>query len=709
MRVMGGSAGMDHLDRLESESIYIIREAYKKYPKLAMLWSVGKDSVLGDSELYYKIDGKLSRGTIRELYDSVSPKEIFRKGEKVIVLPREKVEVLTVRGNTQRKAEVGFGRVTALISHVTDKDTYEISLQGRRSIKVTGDHSLVSAEGMQRLKPIEARRLTPKDYIFCPNQYGFDVDDLAEYKGVKLEDWLLILAGLWVADGCYAADKRMCISTGRNQGVIDFLKKLPRERPIIEKIARDLADDPAFNGKSLKMDLARELGNKYGVSFWSAYNAKKRISKLLTRSDALNVRVNGKGDAWLSSKALVTKLKRLGFKGTGNSKRIPAWLHKASNRQIALFISGYFAGDGSCWEKRSGPAISFSSMNQSLMKALRPLLLRLGVSHGFSISNARSSGFRTKNKKIYQIVICSSQSVKNFVSKITDIAGKLNKIKIPARGRSKYQVSARKVREVKKLPKKRRKVYDVEVEGTHNFIANGIVCHNSTTLVHLTRKAFLGKVPIPVIYIDTGYHFQEMYDFRDKCVKEWGLNLIISKNEESDEQGIGPEDKLKCCTSRKTEALKKTIAKYGFDALLLGIRRDEHGIRAKERIFSPRDQDFRWDYKNQPPELWDQYKTKREPGQHLRVHPLLSWTELDVWRYIKREALPVNPLYFARNGKRYRSLGCRPCTEPVKSNVTNVDDMIEEIRKSKIDERSGRAQDKEEAHAMQTLRALGYM
>jgi sulfate adenylyltransferase subunit 2 len=232
---------------------------------------------------------------------------------------------------------------------------------------------------------------------------------------------------------------------------------------------------------------------------------------------------------------------------------------------------------------------------------------------------------------------------------------------------------------------------------------------DSTTLVHLARRAFLGKVPIPVIYIDTGQHFQEMYDFRDECVREWGLNLIVSKNEEADEQGIGPQDKLKCCTVRKTEALKNTIAEHGFDALLLGIRRDEHGIRAKERIFSPRDQDFRWDYKNQPPELWDQYKGQREAGQHLRIHPLLSWTELDVWRYIKREGLPVNPLYFAKGGKRYRSLGCRPCTDPVKSNVTSVDDMIKEIKESGVDERSGRAQDKEEAHAMQTLRALGYM
>ncbi len=233
---------------------------------------------------------------------------------------------------------------------------------------------------------------------------------------------------------------------------------------------------------------------------------------------------------------------------------------------------------------------------------------------------------------------------------------------------------------------------------------------DSTTLLWLVKKAFFGKVPFPVIYIDTGLHFKEMYEFRDMCVKKWGLNLIISKNyEEAEGLGIGPSDKLKCCAIRKTDALKKTIADYKFDALLLGIRRDEHGVRAKERFFSPRNKDFYWDYKNQPPELWDQYKTQKESEQHIRVHPLLQWTEVDIWEYIKREKLPVNPLYFAKNGKRYRSLGCKPCTSPVDSNASNIDEIIEEIKKSKITERSGRAQDKEEAHAMQKLRALGYM
>jgi len=233
---------------------------------------------------------------------------------------------------------------------------------------------------------------------------------------------------------------------------------------------------------------------------------------------------------------------------------------------------------------------------------------------------------------------------------------------------------------------------------------------DSTTMLWLVKKAFFGKVPFPVIYIDTGKHFQEMYDFRDECVKKWDLNLINSNNiETADEKNIGPKDKITCCDMRKTRALKKTIAKHKFDALLLGIRRDEHGIRAKERVFSPRNKDFKWNYKEQAPELWEQYKSQKESEQHLRVHPLLHWTEIDVWEYIKREKLPVNPLYFSKDGKRYRSLGCMPCTEPVESTAKDVDEIIKEVKESKVAERSGRAQDKEEADAMQKLRALGYM
>ncbi len=232
---------------------------------------------------------------------------------------------------------------------------------------------------------------------------------------------------------------------------------------------------------------------------------------------------------------------------------------------------------------------------------------------------------------------------------------------------------------------------------------------DSTTLVWLCKKAFFGHIPFPAIYIDTGYHFQEMYDFRDHCVEEWGLDLIVARNDAALEAGMGPENKLDCCTRLKTQALKDCIAEHGLEALLLGIRRDEHGIRAKERYFSPRDRQFQWDYENQPPELWDQYSSRADEETHVRVHPLLHWREIDIWRYIQREGLEVNELYFARDGQRFRSLGCETCCASVPSEATTVDEIIEELQTSTTAERAGRAQDKEDTYTMQKLRALGYM
>ncbi|MBN2209885.1 MAG: sulfate adenylyltransferase subunit 2 [Sedimentisphaerales bacterium] len=233
---------------------------------------------------------------------------------------------------------------------------------------------------------------------------------------------------------------------------------------------------------------------------------------------------------------------------------------------------------------------------------------------------------------------------------------------------------------------------------------------DSTTMLWLARKAFFGKLPFPVMHIDTSYKFKEIYEFRDRRVREWGLNLIIAKNEEALQGGMScNKNRLQCCTALKTEALKQAIAKHKFKALYLAIRRDEHGIRAKERVFSPRDEDFEWNYQNQPPELWDQYKTQAATEEHLRVHPMLGWREIDIWRYIQRENIPMVSLYLAKNGKRYRSIGCEPCCQPVESEADTIDKIIEELEVTKITERSGRAQDKETAYMMQKLRSLGYM
>ena len=250
-------------------------------------------------------------------------------------------------------------------------------------------------------------------------------------------------------------------------------------------------------------------------------------------------------------------------------------------------------------------------------------------------------------------------------------------------------------------------------EAYHSFSKKAVLWYigkDSTTLIWLLRKAFFGRIPFPVVHIDTGYKFKQIYEFRDRFAKEWGLDLHIIKNRKAVQSGVCPQkDRLECCTQLKTNALKKYIRDSQTEAVYLGIRRDEHGIRAKERVFSVRDEKFVWNYNEQPLELWGQYKSQINQEEHIRVHPILNWTELDIWKYIRREQIPISELYLSKDGKRYRSIGCEVCCTPVVSNAATVDMIIEEIKTTNISERSGRVQDKESNHMMQKLRALGYM
>lgn len=234
---------------------------------------------------------------------------------------------------------------------------------------------------------------------------------------------------------------------------------------------------------------------------------------------------------------------------------------------------------------------------------------------------------------------------------------------------------------------------------------------DSTVMLWLARKAFFGYCPMPLVHIDTTFKIPKMIEYRDQMAKKWGLNLVVGKNEKALAQGMNYEKgRLVCCEALKTQGLQIIMEKEGYTGLILGIRRDEEGTRAKERYFSPRDKNFEWNFKDQPPELWDQFKTTFAEGTHIRIHPLLHWTELNVWEYIHREKIPIIDLYFSNEeGKRYRSLGCAPCSGMIESTARTVPEIIEELRNITVAERAGRAQDQENTYAMQKLRARGYM
>lgn len=261
---------------------------------------------------------------------------------------------------------------------------------------------------------------------------------------------------------------------------------------------------------------------------------------------------------------------------------------------------------------------------------------------------------------------------------------------------------------------------------------------DSTVMLWLTRKAFFGHVPLPLVHIDTSFKIPEMIAYRDRLAAEWNLNLMYGQNVEAlagkRTFPDGAIDRLACCAALKTEALKKTLSgewpRFRFNhatrtyerdrnvepftGVIVGARADEEGSRSKERYFSPRNARSTWDIAEQPPEFWNQYKTDFAPGTHVRIHPLLDWTELNIWEYIEAERIPVVDLYFdtTGGGTRYRSLGCGPCTKPVESTARTVADIVVELRTGKfsnIAERSGRAQDAADGGGLETLRRDGYM
>lgn len=260
---------------------------------------------------------------------------------------------------------------------------------------------------------------------------------------------------------------------------------------------------------------------------------------------------------------------------------------------------------------------------------------------------------------------------------------------------------------------------------------------DSTVLLWLARKAFFGHVPFPLIHIDTHYKIPEMIQYRDRLVREMKLTMVIGENREAlqDKRTFpdGAVDRLTCCKLLKTDALRQTLNGEGprrifnhetdryeeeknpepFTGVIVGARADEEGSRSKERYFSPRDKQNEWDIAEQPPEFWNQYKTDFAPGTNVRIHPLLDWTELNIWEYILAENIPTVSLYYNQgDGKRYRSLGCYPCTFPVESNARTVQEIIDELSVGKfanIAERSGRAQDKDDGGGLETLRREGYM
>jgi sulfate adenylyltransferase subunit 2 len=263
---------------------------------------------------------------------------------------------------------------------------------------------------------------------------------------------------------------------------------------------------------------------------------------------------------------------------------------------------------------------------------------------------------------------------------------------------------------------------------------------DSAVMLHLARKAFYpAKPPFPLLHVDTTWKFRDMYAFRDRMAKESGMDLLVYVNQEGLALGVNPfaHGSAVHTDVMKTQALKQALDKYGFDVAFGGARRDEEKSRAKERIFSFRSAQHRWDPKNQRPELWRVYNARKQKGESIRVFPLSNWTELDVWQYIYLQNIPIVPLYFAkerpvvaRDGAlimvddermplepgetpmwrrvRFRTLGCYPLTGAIESNADTLPAIIQEMLLTKTSERQGRVIDFDSAGSMEKKKQEGY-
>lgn len=263
---------------------------------------------------------------------------------------------------------------------------------------------------------------------------------------------------------------------------------------------------------------------------------------------------------------------------------------------------------------------------------------------------------------------------------------------------------------------------------------------DSSVMLHLARKAFYpGKIPFPLLHVDTGWKFKEMIHFRDAQAKAFGFELLTHTNQEGVEQGVGPftHGSAKHTDIMKTQSLKQALNKYGFDAAFGGARRDEEKSRAKERVYSFRDKHHRWDPKNQRPELWRTYNGAVNKGESIRVFPLSNWTELDIWQYIYQENIEIVPLYFAaprtvvnKGGQlimkdddrmpvetgdvesvervRFRTLGCYPLTAAMPSEADTLEKIIEEMLLTRSSERQGRLIDSDQSASMEHKKRQGY-
>jgi DNA topoisomerase IB len=438
---------------------------------------LGKDSVSGDTELYYRLDGQLNYSTFEELLRRVTPASYSKDSEgRELVVPSRPLEVLTANDLDQRKTKIEWGPVSEIITHEVRKAMFELSLAGGRQIRVTGDHSLFIKDEASPYFAIAApvHLMSTKDSIATVSSIPVEQPDRLEVDSVPITDDLLTFCGLWLADGCYG-DKSVIISAGSDTEVLSF----------VDSFSVSYSD-------KMKGHLERSIDSA-GTSSLNNYQkarARSTLVMLANRNISFGFSMNGKGDIWCHSVTLMRLLQRLQLSGYSGDKDIPEWVHTLSGRQIGRLLCGYFSGDG-CVPIDDG-SIRASSISKNLLEHVRVLLLRLGVDSVINREDSKA-GFKRSGPG-WVLSIGRDESKKKFASRVGFLQKEKNaRIRLSGQRYKRFPIAWRRIRKIAPVQYYDR-VYDLSVEGTQRFIANGLLAHNSVRWV----KTIVDPEPILV-------------------------------------------------------------------------------------------------------------------------------------------------------------------------------------------------------------------
>jgi DNA topoisomerase IB len=455
---------------------------------------LGKDSVSGDAELYYRLDGQLGYATFEELLKRVAQASYSKDSEgRELIVPLKRLEVLTASSLDQRKAKIEWGVVTEIITHEVRKPMFELSLAGGRQIRVTGDHSLFKIDQRSRYNAVAApvHRMSTKDSIATVSCLPVGLPDRLVVDSVPLTDDLLTYCGLWLADGCYG-EKAVMISAGGDVEVLSFVQSF----------------SASYSGKM--MGFLHGSDASVGMAAFNNYQkarARSTLAVLEAGETAFGFRMNAKGDIWCHSIALVRLLQSLRLSGYAAEKDFPEWVHSLSDRQIGRLLRGYFSGDG-CVPSDDG-SIRASSSSRKLLEHARVLLLRLGIDSTIHRSDSKT-GFKRSGPG-WVLAIRRNDSKRMFLSSVGLLQKeKTARVKFTSARYRRFPLAWRKVRKITPV-KCFDRVYDLSVEGTQRFVANGLLAHNSVrwvkrmeapdpALVRNMRKFMAGKRPDKEIF-----------------------------------------------------------------------------------------------------------------------------------------------------------------------------------------------------------------